>query len=464
MKFPFALLLCLLVAGMLSCKKLDDKLNLTPGEFEASITYRGETTAELTWQSSIDPDGDVVSYTVELNGSIVARDITQTNFTINGLIATESYQGKVIATDPKGAQRPVNFTIFPVQEQLLMFGRTLGFASYNVEGQRAWKALPEMPVTPAVSNDTVFVNDGSTLYARSLKDGRKLWENYAYVVNEGKGITYASGMLIFSTYLKINAVDSRNGNLLWTIPYTFVAREVIVSQGIAYIASAQKLLAIDIKNGTQKWAATTTEGLFSSLVARNGVVYALSSSGGDKPGSLYAFDAKSGAIKWRYTFTGASLYLEGASAPAIYGNRIYIPVYNSVTSLYEQHNLHAVDVATGTLVWRKAIASYEDVSSIQADQNGVYFCTLAQLTRLDRNNGSVIWSVATKFNRFFTLASDRIYSPVGTFLTHTIVYDTATGKIVKDINTDYEVVNSPVVIKNKKIYYPVSKSAMSAME
>ncbi|SFA41255.1 Outer membrane protein assembly factor BamB, contains PQQ-like beta-propeller repeat [Pedobacter suwonensis] len=465
MKVPSALLLCLLLVGLLSCKKIDDSLNLTPFDFEVSVTYRGETSAELTWEPAVDPDGDAVSYSVELNGRLVAQNIIKTSFTISDLLAGETYQGKVIATDPKGAKSATNFTVFPFQEQLLLFGRNLGLASYNIDGQKAWRSLPQMSVTPAVSNDTAFVNDGSTLYAISLKDGSKLWQNFPYVINDGRAITYANGILFFSTYLKTHAVDSRNGNLLWTVPYTFVVREVIVSKGIAYISSAQKLMAIDIKTGTQKWSATSAEGLFSSLAIRNGVVYALSSSSSNMPGSLYAFNASSGTIKWRYTFTGSSLNIENSSAIAIFGNRIYIPVCSNISGLSEQvHHLHAVDVTTGALVWKKAIATYEDITSIQSDENGIYFCTLAQLTKLDKNNGNVIWSIQSEFNRLFTLANDRIYVPVKPFLTHTIVYDTTTGKMVKDINTVFEVINSPVVIKNKKTYYPVSKSAMSAME
>lgn len=247
------------------------------------------------------------------------------------------------------------------------------------------------------------------------------------------------------------------------MPYTFVVREVIATKGVAYIAAARQLLAIDIKTGNQLWSASTTEGLFSSLVARNGVVYALSSSALDKPGSLHAFDARNGTSKWRYAFTGTSLYLEGATAPAIYGDRIYIPV-KSDGYLSNVNHLHAVEVASGRLAWKKPIDTYEDISSILADENGVYFCTRDQLTKLDRDNGNVRWSVKAEFASAFTLARDRIYTSVGTFATLTDVFDTATGKVEKRINTRFEASNSPVVIKNKKVYYPVRQSAMATME
>ncbi|WP_440120802.1 fibronectin type III domain-containing protein [Tenacibaculum sp. Ill] len=75
--------------------------NLAPNKFEVTIGDITNNSAKVLWTESIDPNGDVVTYDVYLNESVVASGLETLNYVLEGLESTTSYVVKVVSKDLK---------------------------------------------------------------------------------------------------------------------------------------------------------------------------------------------------------------------------------------------------------------------------------------------------------------------------------------------------------------------------
>lgn len=123
------LILATLSLSIFSCSKNDPK-NQAPNSFEISVVSSQDTGESLiakgiskvspgaekkykysvTWTDAIDPDGDSVSYDVEIEGSQIAEDITIKSAVIyeDDLADGASQTVTVIAKDSNGATTTVD--------------------------------------------------------------------------------------------------------------------------------------------------------------------------------------------------------------------------------------------------------------------------------------------------------------------------------------------------------------------
>lgn len=101
------LLLLLLITSLLFNCQTDDAVsetpNSSPGNFEITVSSIQSSKAILSWSKSIDPDGDAVSYSIELNNKNIAQNLSNLNYDMDGLSNETLYEVKIIAKDPKGA-------------------------------------------------------------------------------------------------------------------------------------------------------------------------------------------------------------------------------------------------------------------------------------------------------------------------------------------------------------------------
>jgi hypothetical protein len=74
--------------------------NNVPGIFEISVTKVTDHDVAIQWGNAVDPDGDILTYEVALNDSVIAYDITLNQYTISKLQPDKEYRISVIALDP----------------------------------------------------------------------------------------------------------------------------------------------------------------------------------------------------------------------------------------------------------------------------------------------------------------------------------------------------------------------------
>ena len=110
----FLYLFMLMGLAIISCKSDDETITLlqnqNPGSFSIEVIEITDSSALLTWNSAIDPDGDVVTYTVFLEENAIESDIQETAFLLEDFMEQTSYSGKVVASDGNNGTSESSFT------------------------------------------------------------------------------------------------------------------------------------------------------------------------------------------------------------------------------------------------------------------------------------------------------------------------------------------------------------------
>ncbi|MGB3182970.1 MAG: YHYH protein [Cyclobacteriaceae bacterium] len=115
----FSLLLGLAGAFMaLGCEDEAQEVvpNSAPGSFTVSVENITSASAALVWTAASDADGNNVTYKVMLAGNAAASGLSATSYTLTGLTAETSYNGKVVAEDGNGGSSEATFSLTTADE------------------------------------------------------------------------------------------------------------------------------------------------------------------------------------------------------------------------------------------------------------------------------------------------------------------------------------------------------------
>jgi outer membrane protein assembly factor BamB len=175
-----------------------------------------------------------------------------------------------------------------------------------------------------------------------------------------------------------------------------------IADGMVFVGSNSHLLfALDAASGREVWMFQTEANVNSSPAVAGGVVYVLSLDG-----NAYAVDEHSGKLKWKFQTGGESrLNMAGIyglapsrevvpdvwdfllSSPTVDGGRVFFGSGD--------HNIYALDAATGKLVWK--FQAPDVVHSSPAVANGVVYigCWDGTLFALDEKLGQLKWQYRT---------------------------------------------------------------------
>lgn len=255
--------------------------------------------------------------------------------------------------------------------------------------------------------------------------------------------------------------------------------EVISSPAIVdevvYVGSNDgNLYAIDQQTGAQKWKFQTGARVTSSPAVANGLVYF-----GSYDGNFYAVDAASGKQRWKFRNAGerryAATHLHGAvpagetmpdpfdfylSSPAVWNGAVYFGSGDG--------NVYALDAATGALKWKFKTGDVVHASPAIVDGKLYIGSWDSYFYALDAANGKELW-------RFKTGEDPDIHNQVGIQSSATVgngvIYfgcrdskfyalDAATGQQRWAFsNKGSWVITSPVV-RDGKVYFATSDSAL----
>ena len=223
----------------------------------------------------------------------------------------------------------------------------------------------------------------------------------------------AGGIVYFgSTDQNLYAIDAASGTLKWKFhTQSRVTSSPAVSDGVVYFESFDgNFYAVDAVGGNEKWrfqtggerrfsaehlhgsqpVAETMPDIFdvylSSAAVVGGTVYFGS---GDR--SIYALDAQSGKLKWKFT-TGDVVH----ASPAVADGMVFVGSWDSY--------FYALDAGTGQLKWRFKTGDDPDIhnqvgiqSSAAVADGMVYFgCRDSNLYALEERTGEKKWMVNNK--------------------------------------------------------------------
>ena len=131
----------------------------------------------------------------------------------------------------------------------------------------------------------------------------------------------------------------------------------------------------------------------------------------DNDDSVYALNANTGALVWRYNTSSQTLFDVG-SAPTISAPGVNGFADGVAYAIGKDHIAYAIDLTTGHLVWktRLAVGTNGDVSSSALDGNTLYFGSDKGVYALNATTGAVVWNVLSTFTFY---GSPAITGPAG---------------------------------------------------
>ena len=102
----------------------EGEANEPPGDFEVEVDTTGLNPI-VQWTESVDPNGDSITYAVELENTVVQEGLQEREFQLLGLEYESTYRGRIIATNEQGATSESDF-VFTMREIRQAWIVTLG--------------------------------------------------------------------------------------------------------------------------------------------------------------------------------------------------------------------------------------------------------------------------------------------------------------------------------------------------
>jgi outer membrane protein assembly factor BamB len=262
------------------------------------------------------------------------------------------------------------------------------------------------------------------------------------------------------------AIDTATGHEKWNFKSRMpIASTPTIEHGVVYfVSSAGALAAIDAANGQPKWVfATERERRFeapnlhgyaptaqtipdawdmfiSSPVVSGGNVYF---GGGD--GNVYAVDADSGVLQWKYG-TGDVVH----ASPAVANGVVYVGSFDG--------KFYAIDATTGQLRWSYQAGTDASIHNQQGFQasaavvDGVVYvgCRDAHVYAFDAANGRKKWDYPTSKSWVNTTPAVRdglVYAATSDS-SRFFALDARTGRLKFNFDAKAFVFSSPALAGN----------------
>jgi outer membrane protein assembly factor BamB len=245
----------------------------------------------------------------------------------------------------------------PVHDQgVIYFGSDDGrvYAIRASDGKQLWQRRTGGPVasSPAVAGGLVYAMsyDGK-LYALDARTGQPQWK----FATEGERRFEAKGL--HGMLPKTQTIPD---------PFDFYLSSPVVAAGNVYFGSGDgNVYALDAASGELRWKFRTGDVVHASPAYANGVLYF-----GSWDSWFYAVDARSGQEKWRFHGGEDPAYHNQVgfqSSPAVVNGVVYTGCRDS--------NLYAIDAATGKEKWRFNNAGSWVITSPAVTRGKVLFAT-----------------------------------------------------------------------------------------
>jgi eukaryotic-like serine/threonine-protein kinase len=319
--------------------------------------------------------------------------------------------------------------------------------------------------SPAVVNGVAYIGstDGN-LYALDAASGTVKWK-FATESWVASSPAVASGVVYFESYdSNFYALDAAAGHLKWKFqtagekrfagkhlhhlqpaaetmpdPWDFYLSSPSVWNGVVYFGSGDgNIYALDANSGALKWKFQTGDVVHSSPAIADGTLFI-----GSWDRYLYALDAASGKEKWRFK-TGDDPDLHNhvgiQSSPAVVDGVVYFGCRDA--------NVYAVDATTGKQKWSFSNNGSWVNNSPVVHGGRVYFGTSIPgvLHAVDAKSGADLFHLPTGTPVFASMAIAHGTLYVGNFGGNLTAIDLKTQKPVWVFETDGAKQNAPALL------------------
>ncbi len=320
--------------------------------------------------------------------------------------------------------------------------------------------------SPAVVAGVAYV--GSTdhnLYAINLSDGSQKWKfKTGSAVNSSPAV--AGGLVYFASYdSNFYAIDAATGQQKWKFqtagerryaakhihgvqpaaetmpdPFDFYLSSPVVANGAVYFGSGDgNIYALDAATGALKWKFKTGDVVHASPAIADGVLFV-----GSWDSYFYAIDAATGKEKWRFK-TGEDPEIHNQvgiqSSAMVADGIVYFGCRDS--------KLYALDAATGQQRFAVNNKGSWVIGSPTVDKGRLYFTTSDSglFHAVDARTGTEIYSLKFIWPMFSSpaIAGDTLY--IGSHEGKLLAIDLTAQKLAWSFQTDGSKQNGPTYTK-----------------
>jgi outer membrane protein assembly factor BamB len=264
--------------------------------------------------------------------------------------------------------------------------------------------------SPAFAAGVVYIgSDDGNLYAIDAASGRQRWMHRTGGPVASSPAVTGGRVYVLSYDSRLHALDAKTGELLWK-----------------FATEGERRFEAKGLNGMQPRSQTFSDPFdiyLSSPVADQGALYF-----GSSDGHVYALDAATGALRWKFK-TGDDVV---HATPAVADGRLFVGSFDG--------RFHALDAASGKPLWQfqggvDALAhNQQGFQSSPAVAGGIVYtgCRDAHVYAFDARTGEEKWNFPTGMswvNSTPAVADGRVhFATSDTALVHAV--DAATGQPV----------------------------------
>lgn len=226
-----------------------------------------------------------------------------------------------------------------------------------------------LKLVPAVSGGRIYVADvRGRVAAIDANSGRTLWERETRLPFSGGPDIEGDRLILGSTGGQVVALSAVNGSELWRAQLESEVISIPRASGEGSIivhTLDDSIYGLDASKGAELWRLTypapvlTLRGSSTPAVTASGVLVGLSG------GKLVKIDPADGTPLWEVTVTPPRGRSELArisdidADPVVVGTLVFVGTYNG--------DLAAVDLSSGTILWRRQLSSYAGLAANETD-------------------------------------------------------------------------------------------------
>lgn len=310
--------------------------------------------------------------------------------------------------------------------------------------------------SPTVAGGLVYLgSDDGKLYAIDARSGVQRWQ-FKSGARIASSPAVASGAVFFESYDgNLYALDAASGTLKWKFatggekrfagrnlhgtlprgetmpdPFDFFLSSPAVSDGNVYFGSGDgNIYALDASTGALKWKFATGDVVHASPAIADRTLYI-----GSWDSWFYALDATTGTLKWRFK-TGEDAVIHNQvgiqSSAGVADGVVYFGCRDS--------NLYAVDVKTGKQLWAFNNKGSWVISSPALQGGTVYAATsdTGLFYALDARTGAQLFSLDFRhWPMFSSPAIDGNFAYIGSHSGRLIAIDLTKRRVAWQFETD----------------------------
>ena len=222
--------------------------------------------------------------------------------------------------------------------------------------------------SPVLYKRQLFVGDDmGYLTAYKAESGKKVWQFKAEHRILGTPDVKENVVVFGSADKKIYGLNAKNGKLLWVVEAKApVLGAVTIENGVAYIGASDGVFrAINIHTGELVWTYEQVKGYIETkpLVTADLVIF------GAWDNTLYAINKTNGQEEWRWTGGIKGMHFSPAAVwPVAANGKVFITD--------PKRAMTAIDIQTGTTVWRTNQSMVRETIGLSEDKERIYSKTM----------------------------------------------------------------------------------------